>query len=332
MVFDIVTQPLQEAVRRGPEGVLDGRAVADALLEQVQSATQQLARRGITPTLAVVRAGDDMASDIYVRHKERACARVGIAFRHEHLPATVREDEIVEVLSRLNADPNVHGILLQLPLPGEMNGADILTAIDPQKDVDGFHPLNLGGLMSGRAVLEPCTPRGVMTLLSSAGVELTGKRAVVIGRSVIVGRPMSLMLARANATVTLCHRHTRNLDRIVSEAEILVVATGVAGLVKGSWVREGAVVIDVGISRVEGKVRGDVEFEAARKQAALITPVPRGVGPMTVATLMENVVRAVCVRHGLVVRAGELVEAASVGVCFDKGVGLAPWRVRPISS
>nr|WP_230470506.1 bifunctional 5,10-methylenetetrahydrofolate dehydrogenase/5,10-methenyltetrahydrofolate cyclohydrolase [Lujinxingia vulgaris] len=331
MVFEIATQPLREAAQAGAPGVLNGKAVAAALLAQVEVATAALARRDIVPTLAVVRVGDDVASEIYVRHKERACAKVGIAFRQEHLPATATQAEVLASLRRLNDDDDVHGILLQLPLPGDMNGADLLTAIDPRKDVDGFHPLNLGGLMSGHAVLEPCTPRGVMTLLAASGVELTGRRAVVIGRSVIVGRPMSLMLARANATVTLCHRHTRELAEIVSQAEVLVVATGVAGLVRGEWIRPGAVVIDVGISRVNGKLRGDVDFEGARQRAGAITPVPGGVGPMTVATLMENLIRAVCVRHGLIFRNGELIDAASAGVRFDSGVGLAPWRARPIT-
>ncbi len=238
----------------------------------------------------------------------------------------------MELLHRLNDDEQTHGMLLQLPVPEGLDGDKAMRVIDPQKDVDGFHPVNLGSLMTSRSLLEPCTPRGVMTLLRSADVELTGREAVVIGRSLIVGRPMAQMLTRANATVTLCHRHTRNLDEIVGRADIVVVATGVAELVRGDWIKDDAVVVDVGISRRDGRLVGDVEFDRAVLRADLITPVPGGVGPMTVATLLENTVRATCIHEECVVRDGEVLAAEKAGLRYETTGGLTISKLRSAST
>lgn len=316
-MFQIYTEELEQAVfSEGPE-ILNGKAVAKMMLLQLQGLSTALQGLGITPKLAVVQIGNDIASNVYIRHKVRACAQIGIESEHIHKP-TIDGEALRNLLESLNRDASVHGILLQLPLPGEIDGAEALLAITPEKDVDGFHPVNLGGLMAGRALLEPCTPRGVMTLLRAARVDLRGKRATVIGRSVIVGRPMSLMLARANATVTLCHRHTLGLEKEVARADVLVVATGMPGLVRGEWIKEGAVVIDVGISRVNSSLVGDVDFDGARKRGALITPVPGGVGPMTVATLMENTLRATCIQNDLVLKNGHLLTAKEAGCVYDR--------------
>jgi methylenetetrahydrofolate dehydrogenase (NADP+)/methenyltetrahydrofolate cyclohydrolase len=283
------------------------------VLAQVERASQSLAGRGIRPHLSVVRVGDDPASDIYVRHKIRACEKVGIASSHIHLPADISQADLLARLDELNADAEVNGILVQLPLSEHHSPQQAIMEIDPRKDVDGFHPHNLGCLVVGRTELEPCTPRGIMTMLRAAGVECRGKNAVVVGRSMIVGRPMVQMLVRADATVTACHKYTEDLADHVRRADIVVVATGVAGLIKGEWVKPGAVIVDVGMTRREdGTLHGDVEFDAARERASLITPVPGGVGPMTVATLMENTIRATCAYHRLAIRRGELCDAADV--------------------
>jgi methylenetetrahydrofolate dehydrogenase (NADP+)/methenyltetrahydrofolate cyclohydrolase len=299
MTLEISLEPLTRAAAAATPPLLDGRAVAAALRAQLAAAVERLAGRGHRPTLALVRVGDDEASEIYVRFKVRACRELGIRSIHRHFEADVDRDSFLDELDDIVAREDVDGVLVQLPLPPHLPEEEVIERIEPGKDVDGFHPLNLGRLMAGRARLEPCTPRGIMTLLRAADVLPLGRRAVVIGRSRIVGRPMAQMLMRADATVTVCHRHTRDLEAEVRRAEILVVATGVAGLVPGSWIREGAVVIDVGITRLEdGSLGGDVEFERARDRASRITPVPGGVGPMTVATLMENTVRAAATRAG----------------------------------
>ncbi len=321
MILQFDPKPLRDALADAEPGVLDGRAVSSARLSQLEPLVEQLIARGGQPTLCVVQVGDDDASSLYIRHKIRACSKVGVDSRHIHLPADITRDALLARLRKLNDDPSLHGILLQLPLPDHLDQDEPIRSIDPGKDVDGFHPVNLGCMMSRRSILEPCTPRGVLTLLQAAGIDPTGKEAVVIGRSVIVGRPMSLMLTRANATVTTCHRHTIDLEKEVRRAEILVVATGVAELVKGEWIREGAVVVDVGISRKDGKLSGDVEFDAARERAAWITPVPGGVGPMTVATLLENTVRAACVHHGVVARNGEIVDVEQRDLEYKRTAG-----------
>jgi len=301
--------PLRQAAATAEPKLLDGKKIANALLAQIKGTTGLLAARGIRANLCVVRVGDDPASEIYVRHKIRASRKVGILGEHLHLPAAISQGALLGELRRVNADPAVNGILLQLPLSAHHDAAEAIRAVDPKKDVDGFHPHNLGCLMIGHTDLEPCTPRGIMTMLAASGVVCEGKRAVVVGRSMIVGRPMAQMLVRANATVTVCHRFTRDLAEIVASADILVVATGVAELIKGAWIKPGAVVIDVGISRkADGSLQGDVEFEAARARASLITPVPGGVGPMTVATLMENTLHATLAAHRLMIREGKILE------------------------
>lgn len=307
--FKVDFERLRRAAEQAEPNLLDGKRISEALLEQVREATQILSDRGIVPQLNVVRVGNDPASAIYVRHKIRACENVGIGSSHIHLPPNITQAGLLAKLERLNGDDAVSGILLQLPLSEHHNPNEAIAAIDPQKDVDGFHPGNLGFLMAGKAELEPCTPRGIMTMFRAAGVDFKGKRAVVIGRSMIVGRPMVQMLVRAHATVTVCHRYTKDLAEHVRNADIIVVATGVPGLVKGEWVKPGAVIADVGMNRSEdGKLCGDVEFELARERASLITPVPKGVGPMTVATLMENTIRATCAHHNLAIRGGEVIE------------------------
>ena len=327
MILQFHGQPLRMALDGAEPGILDGRAVADAVLAQLEPLVSQLALREARPTLAVVQVGADEASTVYVRHKIEACEQIGIRSHHHPLSEEATFHQVVERLQQLNADPMVHGVLLQLPLPEPMDGPTAIRSIDPNKDVDGFHPVNLGCLMTRMAHLEPCTPRGVLTLLRAADVQVEGKRAVVVGRSIIVGRPMAMMLTRANATVTLCHRHTRDLDEIVSEADILVVATGVAELVKGDWIKEEAVVIDVGISRKDGSLCGDVEFDAARPRARWITPVPGGVGPMTVATLLANTIRAACIQEECVIRDGRVVSVEEAGVHFRRTQPLAITRL-----
>lgn len=279
--------------------ILDGRAVARLLRSEAARGVEALAKEGVDPKLAVVLVGDDPASHTYVKFKVRACSEVGIQSDKTVLPADISADKLYSFLAELNSDDSIHGILLQLPLPEHLDAIDAIEHVSPGKDVDGFHPLSLGRLMAYIGTLEPCTPRGVMTLLRAYGVETRGANAVVVGRSIMVGRPMAQMLVRADATVTVCHRHTSGLAEAVSRADIVVVATGVPELVKGAWIKEGATVIDVGQSHLEGRIIGDVEFETARQRAGLITPVPGGVGPMTVATLMENTVRAAAASAGV---------------------------------
>lgn len=306
MILDYDRQPLIRALDTASAGILDGGAVAEAIREQLAPIVDQFSRRDVDPTLAVVQVGDDPASSLYIQHKQRASEAVGIDSRHHHLDGDADADELYGLIDRLNADSDVHGVLVQLPLPPHMRPSEVIHRVDPTKDVDGFHPVNLGCLATCRSLLEPCTPRGVMRLLETAGVNPAGREAVVVGRSLIVGRPMSMMLTRADATTTVCHRHTSNLAEVVSRADILVVATGVPELVQGDWIKDGAVVVDVGISRIDGSLVGDVDFDRAAERASWITPVPGGVGPMTVATLLENTLRACCIHEDYVVRNGEL--------------------------
>jgi methylenetetrahydrofolate dehydrogenase (NADP+)/methenyltetrahydrofolate cyclohydrolase len=270
--------------------ILDGRAAADEVLAELAAHALRLARR---PGLGVVLVGEDPASALYVRHKTRAAARLGYVQRQETLSQGASQDDVLAVVRALGADPDIDGILVQLPLPAHVSRDAVLDAIDPAKDVDGLHPLDAGWLSQGRPGLVPCTPLGVMELLRRTGLPLRGAEAVVVGRSNLVGRPMARLLEGADCTVTLCHRHTRALEAHVRRAEVLVVAAGAAGCVPGEWVREGAVVIDVGINRLpDGTLCGDVGFHAARARAAWITPVPGGVGPMTIAMLMRNTLEA----------------------------------------
>jgi len=269
--------------------LIDGKAVAARVREQVRQDVERLkAERGFVPGLAVVRVGEDPASKVYVTGKKKAALEVGFNSWEHHLPDTTTQAELLAVVEKLNADPAVHGILVQLPLPRGIHAEEIISAVRPEKDVDGFHPLNAGKLSLGKPGLRPCTPFGVMRLLEEAGCNPSGKRAVIVGRSNIVGKPMALLLLQADATVTICHRKS-DLAREVGMADIVVAAVGVPELVKGAWIKPGAVVIDVGINRrPDGKLVGDVEFGPASERAAFITPVPGGVGPMTIAMLMRN--------------------------------------------
>jgi methylenetetrahydrofolate dehydrogenase (NADP+)/methenyltetrahydrofolate cyclohydrolase len=282
------------------DGILHGRRVADRVRRPIREQVAALAGEGVVLTLAVVRVGDDPASGVYVRGKIRACEEMGIVSQSHHLPATTTQEELLRLVAALNDNDEVDGILVQLPLPPHISEKRVTESVDPRKDVDGFHPLNLGLLFSGDALLRPCTPAGCMLLLDAAGISPRGRQAVVVGRSVIVGRPVGQMLLRADATVTLCHRHTDGLETAVRCADIVVVAAGVPGLIRGSWIKPGAVVLDVGINRTpEGRVIGDVEFDAARERAFAITPVPGGVGPMTITMLLWNTLLAGLVRRRL---------------------------------
>jgi len=252
-----------------------------------------LTAEGLTPGLAVILVGEDPASQVYVRNKERACAELGINSWKHHLPADTSQEDLVQLVKRINADPEVHGILVQLPLPAQIKTEAVLDAIDPAKDVDGFHPVNLGLLAAGRPGIIPCTPAGVIELVKESGVEIAGKECVIVGRSNIVGKPLAFLFLQEHGTVTICHSRTRNLEEVCRRADILVVAAGRAGLVHGGMIKPGAVVIDVGINRTaEGRLTGDVDFASAVQQAGAITPVPGGVGPMTIAMLMKNTVTA----------------------------------------
>jgi methylenetetrahydrofolate dehydrogenase (NADP+)/methenyltetrahydrofolate cyclohydrolase len=274
--------------------IIDGKAVAKDVQKQIKEEVEGLERRwGMAPGLGVVLVGDDPGSHIYVRNKEKACKEVGIKSFEHLLPATISEKELLAVVNQLNKDKNVHGILVQLPLPAHIRAEKILEAISPYKDVDGFHPMSQGMLLLGGEGFRPCTPMGIMRLLESAGCDPKGKNAVVVGRSNIVGKPVALMLLEKHATVTICHSRTASLRDEVGRADILVVAIGKAGLVRGEWVKPGAVVIDVGINRLpSGKLCGDIEFESAKERAAAITPVPGGVGPMTICMLLYNTLKA----------------------------------------
>ena len=276
--------------------LIDGRAIAAALREEVAG---QVAALGLRPGLAVVLVGDNPASAVYARNKDRAAASAGIETRTIRLPADTTEAALLAEIDRLNEDGAVDGILVQLPLPPHVAVRAVIERIDPAKDVDGFHPLNAGRLVDGLPALAPCTPRGVMKLLEAAGVEPRGARAVVLGRSAIVGRPMATLLLTADATVTVAHSRTRGLARVCREAEILVAAVGRAELVRGDWIAKGATVIDVGVNRLpDGRLVGDVAFAEAQRVAGAITPVPGGVGPMTIACLLENTLLAALARRG----------------------------------
>ena len=277
-----------------PARIIDGKGVAAALRTALAARTAAFAaRHGRPPGLAVLLVGSDAASQVYVRSKRRACQEVGMASFAHDLPADTREAELLALIDRLNADPAVDGILLQLPLPDHIRPEVVLERIDPAKDVDGFHPYNIGRLAQRLPGLRPCTPRGIMRLLEHYEIPVRGQHAVVVGASNIVGRPVALELLLAGATVTICHRFTRDLQAHVERAQLLVVAVGKPGLIPGDWIAPGATVIDVGINRLpDGSLRGDVDFDAARQRAAWITPVPGGVGPMTIAMLLENTLAA----------------------------------------
>lgn len=276
--------------------IIDGKAVAAEIYEELRPRVSRLIASGCQPGLAVVLVGNNPASQVYVRNKEKACEKLGIRSFRYHLSETTEIAELVELIDSLNANPEVHGILVQLPLPPHVEEREVLYRIAPEKDVDGFHPYNLGRLMIGDPLFLPCTPWGVQELLVRYGIEVEGKHVVIVGRSNIVGKPLAMMLVQkakgANATVTVCHTRTVGLSEHTERADILVVACGSPGAVTGDMVKEGVVVIDVGINRVGEKLVGDVDFESVAPKASYITPVPGGVGPMTVAMLMANTVKA----------------------------------------
>jgi methylenetetrahydrofolate dehydrogenase (NADP+)/methenyltetrahydrofolate cyclohydrolase len=273
--------------------ILDGRALAAAVRASVKETVARLAARGVRPGLAVILAGDNPASAVYVRNKMRACEETGVRSEVHRYGGDVTERALLDRIAALNADPAVHGILVQLPLPGRINARRVLEAVSPSKDIDGFHLENLGALVAGQPKFVPCTPAGVMRLIEHAGVTLAGRHAVVIGRSNIVGKPLALLLLQKDATVTICHSKTMELQKLTREADILIAAVGRPKLVTAAMVKPGACVIDVGINRLaDGALAGDVDFEAVKNVAGWITPVPGGVGPMTIALLLENCVRA----------------------------------------
>lgn len=273
--------------------LIDGKAVAARKRADIAAAAAALAAEtGVRPGLAVVLVGDDPASHVYVRNKERQAIAAGFHSVVERLPAATTQDELLAVVERFNDDPSIHAMLVQLPLPHGLDEQAVLQAIRPEKDADGLHPVNVGRLHAGLPAPLPCTPAGVMELLRASGVDPAGKRAVVIGRSNIVGKPMAALLLQANATVTICHSRTADLAAVCREADILVAAVGRARLVTAEYVKPGAAVIDVGVNRVDGALCGDVDFDTVRTVAGLITPVPGGVGPMTIAMLLDNTLRA----------------------------------------
>ena len=273
--------------------ILDGKALAAKLKEEIKLEVSSLKGKGIYPKLAVILVGDDPASQVYVRNKGRDCEEVGIISQTIVLPAETRREDLTELIRSLNADASVHGILLQLPLPGGLDGAEITQLIAPEKDVDAFSYYNVGRIMTGNYSFVPCTPAGCMELIKLSGVRIEGKNCVVIGRSNIVGKPMAMLLMQANGTVTVCHSRTENVAAITRGADIVVVAIGKPGFLTGDMIKEGAVVIDVGINRCEdGKLRGDCDFDSCAAKASYITPVPGGVGPMTRVMLLKNTLNA----------------------------------------
>ena len=273
--------------------LIDGKVVAKAVKEEVRSRVEALKARGIRPGLATVLVGDDPASHVYVRNKQRTCEELGMHSVGHNLPATTSQADVLALIDRLNRDPAIHGILVQLPLPKPLRSEPILYAVSPDKDVDGLHPVNVGKLMMGEPRFVPCTPAGIMAMLDYYKLPIEGKTAVVVGRSNLVGKPVAMLLLHRHATVTICHSKTPDLAEVCRRADILVAAVGKARFIRGEMVKEGAVVIDVGINRQpDGKLVGDVDFEAVAAKASWITPVPGGVGPMTIAMLMQNTMLA----------------------------------------
>lgn len=273
--------------------MISGKDVAAEIKLKLEQEVQDLLQQGITPGLTVVVVGEDPASQVYVRNKGKECEKIGMRSEIIRLPETTSEAELLSILDQLNHNVDVHGILVQLPLPKHISEEAILLAIDPAKDVDGFHPVNVGNMVIGGESYLPCTPAGVIELIKRTGLDMSGKHAVIIGRSNIVGKPVSMLLLRENATVTICHSRTNNIQDITKQADILIAAVGRANLVKRDWVKPGAVVIDVGVNRLDtGKLAGDVDFEDVKEVAGYITPVPGGVGPMTITMLLQNTLQA----------------------------------------
>jgi len=273
--------------------IMDGKAVARSIREGLKEEVEGLKKKRIHPGLAVVLVGENPASMVYVKNKGEACRSAGIYSEEHKLPEEMKEADLLRLIDQLNKDPRIHGILVQLPLPAHINKDRILASVSPEKDVDGFHEINMGRLLIGQEGLVPCTPLGIMKLLEHYHIPVEGRFAVVVGRSNIVGKPMALMLLQRNATVTICHTRTKNMGEVCRMADILIAAAGRPGMITADMIREGAVVVDVGINRLDtGKLTGDVDFESASKRAGWITPVPGGVGPMTIAMLLYNTVKA----------------------------------------
>ena len=269
--------------------IIDGKAIAAKVRGRIAGQVEQLKAQGVTPGLAVVLVGEDPASKVYVGMKKKLCIELGMHSSDHELPADTSETQLLALIDQLNNDHRIHGILVQLPLPAQIDTDKVLEAISPLKDADGFHPFNVGRLAIGKPTFQPCTPYGVMVMLDEIGYDLTGKEVVVVGRSNIVGKPVALMCLAKHATVTICHSRTKDLAEVVRRADVVIAAVGKAEMVKGDWIKPGAVVIDVGINRVgEKKLVGDVEYAAAVERASAITPVPGGVGPMTIAMLLQN--------------------------------------------
>ncbi|MGN1069176.1 MAG: bifunctional methylenetetrahydrofolate dehydrogenase/methenyltetrahydrofolate cyclohydrolase FolD [Candidatus Fimadaptatus sp.] len=279
--------------------IIDGKAISEQLRSRLREEVASLTERGAKPCLAVIIVGEDPASKVYVRNKERACKQLGMDSILLRLPEGTTQEELLREVRRLNADSAVNGVLVQLPLPAHLDEQAVLREISPEKDVDGFHAVNAGRLMQGERCTVACTPAGCLDLIRSTGVSIEGAEAVVVGRSNIVGKPMAMLLLQNNATVTICHSRTRNLAEVTRRADILVAAVGRPRMITGDMIKPGAVVIDVGINRVDGKLVGDVDFESAQEVAGWITPVPGGVGPMTITGLMRNTIAATRMQHGI---------------------------------
>ncbi|AEH59943.1 Methylenetetrahydrofolate dehydrogenase (NADP(+)) [Methanosalsum zhilinae DSM 4017] len=272
--------------------IIDGRKLAKKIEREVKEDADQLRAQGVIPCLASILVGDDAASKLYISLKHRACDRAGILAKDYHLPSETSQGELTELIERLNQDDEVHAILVQLPLPESINEQEVMETIDPSKDADGFHPFNMGRLLIGNEGLVPCTPRGIIRALDEYQVNVEGKHAVVVGHSNVVGKPMAAMLLNRNATVSVCHVYTQDLNKFTSQADILIVATGVKHLIREDMVKEGSIIFDVGITEENGKIYGDVDYENVIERASLITPVPGGVGPVTVSILLEHVIKA----------------------------------------
>lgn len=286
-------------VRMLQDKIIDGKHISEALLNRISNNVAVLKSQGILPCLAVILVGEDPASQVYVKNKELACQKVGIASKAYHMPEHTAQEELESLIINLNQDTAVHGILLQLPLPKHLNEESALLKIDVNKDVDGFHIINTGKLMRGLDCIMPCTPKGIMEMLQTINYDLTGKHAVVVGRSNLVGKPLAIMLLQKNATVTICHSKTENLKAICKTADILIAAVGKPKFISSDMIKEGSVLIDVGINRVDGKLYGDIDFDTCIDKASKITPVPGGVGRMTIAVLMQNTLQACRLQNGM---------------------------------
>lgn len=278
--------------------ILSGKVVSQRIKDELKEEVKELNLKGIFPGLAVIIVGDDPASRVYVNSKKKACEEIGVYSEEYALPEETTEEELLQLVEKLNNEPKINGILVQLPLPKHIDEETVINAISPKKDVDAFHPVNVGKIMIGNYDFLPCTPAGVMELIKESGIDVSGKECVIVGRSNIVGKPQAMLLLHANGTVTICHSRTKDLKAKTKNADILVAAVGIPNFITGDMIKEGAVVIDVGINRIaDKKLVGDVEFESAEKVASAITPVPGGVGPMTIAMLMKNTVKAALIQQ-----------------------------------